>query len=93
MVCLPESFEWLILKSGLVKAQDIEKVLKNPSEYAESTEYFSWENFFENYLIQITKDTNFRYQKRTINKVYIIKENAQLIVKEIFTKNLPYTGK
>lgn len=35
-ICLPESFEWLILKSGLIKASDLVSVLDNPSDYIES---------------------------------------------------------
>ena len=35
-LCLPESFEWLILKSGLIRTEDIDMVLENPSEYRAS---------------------------------------------------------
>ena len=45
-LCLPESFEWLILKSGLIKSDDIAAVLERPSEFIESADFFSWENFF-----------------------------------------------
>lgn len=43
---LPESFEWLILKSGVLKNNQIDQMLDEPAEYIESREYFSWERFF-----------------------------------------------
>ena len=39
----PESFEWLILKSGLIQGHDIPAMLEHPEDYADSTEFFSWE--------------------------------------------------
>ncbi len=83
-LCLPESFEWLILKSGLVKTEDIEKILDNPSEYIESSIHFSWENFFEKYLIQNTVKSCFKYSKDKINSIYLIENNSKKIAGEIF---------
>jgi len=82
-LCLPESFEWLILKSGLIKTENLERVLAEPSEYVESAEYFSWENFFTAYLIQNTVGTPFHYQKNKINLVYVQEGNRKRIAKEI----------
>lgn len=82
-ICLPESFEWLILKSGLIKNPDITSVLDNPSEYIESKDYFSWENFFEDYLTQESKDTPFQYSKREINPAYLNESNSKKIIAEI----------
>lgn len=75
-LCLPESFEWLILKSGLIKADHLAEVLEKPSAYIESSNFFSWENFFEEYLIRNTEHTVFHYQKSSLNDVYT-KEHAQ----------------
>lgn len=36
---LPESFEWLILKSGLIEGNDIVTMLEQPEAYIESKEY------------------------------------------------------
>jgi hypothetical protein len=58
---LPESFEWLILKSGLVKEAELPNLLEQPEQYIESREYFSWEQFFTAKLIEYTKNT---YLKR-----------------------------
>lgn len=82
-LCLPESFEWLILKSGLIKTQDIISVLETPSEYIESKDYFSWENFFEDYLIQNTVNTPFQYAKKEINPIYLNNNNSRKIIAEI----------
>lgn len=82
-LCLPESFEWLILKSGLVKVAGIEAVLDNPADYIESSNYFSWEQFFTAYLIECTNGTPFQYQKDKLNLVYVIPNNSEKILKEI----------
>ena len=82
-LCLPESFEWLVLASGLIKADRLEDVLKNTSEYVESSEYFSWENFFTAYLIAQTNRTPFQYQKTKLNPVYLQPANRERIAAEI----------
>ena len=43
---LPESFEWLILLSGVLESNEIEQILDEPYAYIESKEWFSWERFF-----------------------------------------------
>ena len=83
---LPESFEWLILKSGLIKSEYITEILEVPSSYIECADYFSWENFFEHYLIESTVDTPFQYAKKEINPVYLNESNAEKIIVEIYTK-------
>lgn len=85
-LCLPESFEWLILKSGLLHQQDINEILRNPSDYVESKEYFSWEQFFTHLLVERTKESGFmRYKedKSTLADFYKQKENAEKIIAEI----------
>ena len=85
-LCLPESFEWLILRSGLIKSENMTEILDNPSSYIECSEYFSWENFFEHYLIEVTVDTPFQYAKKEINPVYLNDNNAGKIIVEIYTE-------
>lgn len=51
---LPESFEWLILKSGLVRDADVPRILANPAAYVESEKHFSWERFFNALLVDRT---------------------------------------
>ncbi len=69
-VYLPESFEWLILKSDLLRDKSIEEVLENPSDFIESKEYMSWERFFTALLIEKTKHTYLHYSKNNLNDAY-----------------------
>lgn len=71
---LPESFEWLILKSGVVTGHDLREILEDPGKYIEGQEYFSWERFFTDLLMMLTKDTYLQYTKRKLNKSYLNKE-------------------
>lgn len=68
---LPESFEWMILKSGLIDGKEIQEILQHPQDFIESQEYFSWERFFTSILIQYTKGTYLKYNKRRLNEVYL----------------------
>jgi len=68
---LPESFEWLILSSGILKDSGIESILREPSDYIESKEYFSWERFFTAILAEKTKGTYLAYSKRSLNRNYL----------------------
>ena len=54
---LPESFEWLVLKSGILGSQTPKEILDHPSDNIESSLYFSWEQYFTDLLIQLTHDT------------------------------------
>ena len=85
IICLPESFEWLTLKDGIitVRKDETTSVLNEPESHIDSSEYFNWEVFFHRFLVDVTKDTSFRYTKSRINKVYIIDTNAKKIVAEI----------
>lgn len=78
-LCLPESFEWLILKSGIIPSDYVETVLESPGEYIESAKCFSWENFFERFLIQQTKGTPFQYAKANLNPIYTQENNRMRI--------------
>ena len=68
---LPESFEWLILKSGILKNNQIDQILDEPAEYIESRDYFSWERFFTSVLIENTRDTYLAYAKKKLNAAYL----------------------
>ena len=68
---LPESFEWLILKSGVLKNNQIDQMLDEPAEYIESREYFSWERFFTSVLIENTRDSYLAYAKKKLNEAYL----------------------
>lgn len=50
MLYFPESFEWMILHSGVLQDPDIEEILSHPEDYIESSLFFSWERFFTDLL-------------------------------------------
>lgn len=47
---LPESFEYLILKAGIIQSEKLKRILENVSEYVECERYESWERFFTDIL-------------------------------------------
>ena len=91
---LPESFEYLLLQADILKDKEITQILDNPSDFIDSKEYFSWEQFFTKLLIQKTKSTFLKYSKRKLNKNYledsikskIINSKAFIAIKSLFEK-------
>lgn len=90
---LPESFEWLILKSGLIDGNRIQEILANPENQILSEKYFSWEQFFTALLIDEAKDTYLAYSKKRLNPVYLHEIEKSKIIKamdkigELFSDN------
>lgn len=80
---LPESFEWLILKSGIIKDGDIDKILNQPEKYIESREYFSWERYFNSLLVEKTRNGYLRYSKKKMNPAYYNRGIAASILSTI----------
>lgn len=78
---LPESFEWIILKAGLIEEKEIRKMLEEPEQYIDSKDYFSWERFFSHLLIEKTKDTYLQYRKTSLNKTYLHDKNKEKILR------------
>ena len=68
---MPESFEYLILKSGVLTSRELEDILASPWNYVEAKESESWERFFTQLLISLAKDTPFQYSKQTLNPSYL----------------------
>lgn len=79
LIFLPESFEWMILSSGIVQHNDLKKILEETSDYVESEKYFSWEQFFTATLIEMTKGSYLKYNKDKINEVYLQEKNSSAI--------------
>ena len=73
---LPESFEWIILQSGTVCRTDIRE-LTEPWEYADSSEYLSWEQYFTQLLCDLTR--NDRVKKCAKNQLgdYYLQDKIQ----------------
>ena len=68
---LPESFEYLILKSGGLKSEKITQILENISEYVECEKYESWESFFTELLVTLTAGGVEKYSKNVLNAYYL----------------------
>jgi hypothetical protein len=69
---VPESFEWVILKSGVIKnIPDLDNILETPWQYIESEKYFSWERYFTAILIESTQGTYLSYSKSKLNSAYL----------------------
>ena len=80
---LPESFEWIILNSGVIGGKSISEVLAKPENFIESQEYFSWERYFTKLLSQKTEGTIYKYQKSKLNPVYLHERNRKAIIDSI----------
>lgn len=65
----PESFEWLLCSSGLVKSEIINEVIKDPYAMIDGT-YFSWERYFTDLLIQETSRLHNAYRKSSLNDCF-----------------------
>lgn len=74
---IPESFEYLLLKSGVVWKHGVDNILLNPSEYIDSSEFVSWERFFTWMVTEIMKDTNHPYSKSKLGEWYLSEENLE----------------
>lgn len=65
-IFLPESFEWLILKSGLAGDPEWERIVA-PELFADSAQYSSWEQYFTALLVELTRDME-KYKRYPKNK-------------------------
>ena len=81
---LPESFEWLILKSGVIGSSDIPDILDHPEDYIDSSVYFSWERFFNALLEEKTADdARMRYNKIRLADYYLTDRSIRMILNVI----------
>jgi hypothetical protein len=80
---LPESFEWLILESGIVTVSDRD-YLEHPADYADSGQYESWEQYFTEVLENTTQDIPYaRYNKNELKDFYLQAQNEQAVLDQI----------
>ena len=80
---LPESFEWLILSSGILKDAEIVQILRTPSNYIDSKKYFSWERYFTELLTEKTSRTYLNYTKKTLNEAYLNDGTKNAILRQM----------
>ena len=86
MVYMPESFEWVILKSDVLNDKTIRDILADPSAHIASETYFSWERFFAFLLTEQSKGTYLQYSKRKLNPNYLqstVVEKIKLVMPDI----------
>ena len=76
---LPESFEWLVLKSGLFPDAQVQEMLLNPAEYIECSDFFSWEQFFTVELVECSQETYLAYRKSKLNEAYLGEREFQAL--------------
>lgn len=75
----PESFEWLILKSGILDVANAKLV--NTYDYVDSKEHFSWEQYYTSLIIEVTHKTQYQYSKSILKKAYLSDRNITMILK------------
>lgn len=83
---LPESFEWLLLKSGVLGNRTPHDILANPAAHIESRDFFSWEQYFTALLIDLTRDTYLHYNKNRLNPVYLQPANIEKVLEAMGKK-------
>jgi len=77
----PESFEWMILKAGVINIKDIDDILAEPEKYIESREFFSWERYFTQLLIDSTSGSDIKkYDKSRLKPYYLEGKNRDSII-------------
>lgn len=82
-IYLPESFEWIILKSGLVCDPEWENIAI-PEKYIESALYVSWERYFTDLLTNVTADSEYKkYSKHSLSDFYFHERSVQMIKETI----------
>lgn len=79
-VWMPESFEYLILRSGMIQSAELPEILAFTSDYVEAEEYESWEQYFTQLLISLTENKAYKYSKKTLNAYYMQEKNVQKII-------------
>lgn len=80
---MPESFEYILLKAGIIQNNKIDAILDNPSEYIECKRYPSWERFFTEILICFS-DEKYKYSKKHLNPYYVLPYNLEKVKKYLW---------
>ena len=78
---LPESFEWLVLKSGLI--DNVRNIISDPASHIESSKYYTWERFFTHLLTEKTQKTYLKYNKSKLNPNYLQENETNKIMSVI----------
>ena len=87
-IWMPESFEYLILRSGLVESRELLRILDSTPDYVESEKYESWERYFTDLLISLTDGKAYKYSKKVLDEYYMLERNVHKIT-EVFPETIP----
>lgn len=87
-VCLPESFEWLLLESGIIRSDEIKVALADPSSHVDCSDYESWEQYFTDLLRTQSVGTPFSYKKGELPDAYRVPKNADKVMALIACRNI-----
>ena len=79
LIYAPESFEYLILESGVIEVP--KHITEETWDYADSVKYFSWEEFYTRYLVEITQNSIGKYSKNQLSEYYKTTGNVDRISK------------
>lgn len=81
-IWLPESFEFLILKSGVVQSERLSLIFENIPDSVDCLKYESWERFFAELLVSVTNNTRYSYSKEILNEYYLQDKNSSKIIEQ-----------
>lgn len=87
VIFVPESFEYLLLKSGVITFDDSEKVMDSTYDFVDCSLYVSWERFFTAIAIEHSDRTN-KYRKNTKKSFYCNNEDTQKKIQKILPMDL-----
>lgn len=80
---VPESFEWVLLKSDVIpNIPELKNILDDTANYVDSKEYMSWERFYSAFIIRETEGTPYQYTKKTLNEYYLGDRIIKKVVNE-----------
>ena len=88
-VCLPESFEWLLLKALFANNKMVASALESTPQHVDSKQYLSWEQYFTRLLMDVSGEIRgMRYRKSKLAKAYLSPANADKVMRLIATRNI-----
>lgn len=89
---LPESFEYLLLISRIVRVKDMD-VVYNAYEYSDSSKYFSLERYFTALVAEYFSKYGFKYDKYGLPDEYMTDECVKRFINVIPLKIRPKKSK
>ena len=73
------------------RARSVKDAIANPWNHIDSSEFFSWENFFAKLLTAVTRGTYLEYRKSQLNQAYLQERELNAISHQLEPIGLPWT--